>query len=243
MLRAMAVEIRKWRRTPFALVTLAGILAGPALHYLMYLLTDRVPQWEGLMQDVLMFHGMLLGPLVATLIGAQLISAEYQWDTWKLSLTAPIPRRSVYLGKWAVSVLWLLLLGLVNFGAALAVGALSGAQGPLDLPHWLGIFTVASLILATMLPLYNLVTLVTRSFFFTSGVGIVLTIAGILVVQSKYQGLYPITGSMTITGVMMGQPAHPEILGSMPVWIAMQAGVALVGLVLSTWYVAKADYR
>lgn len=243
MIRALTAELAKWRRTSFLLVTLGAALAGPLLTLLIFLnRPEGAPGWDKVAEQVLTFTLIMTGPLIATLIGAQLIAAEYQWDTWKLSLTAPVSRGAVYLAKWLISVAWMLGLMFIVYLGALGDGLLLGATGPVQLGFWAGTYLIGGLGLCVMLSVYHLITLFSQSFFMTSGVGIVATFAGIIAVQSKYIGLYPVSAVLAVSEVAQGH--HPEgAPGSLPVWLTIQGATALVCLLASLIYVKKADYR
>ncbi|HWI60695.1 MAG TPA: ABC transporter permease [Symbiobacteriaceae bacterium] len=243
MLRAISAELQKWRRTWFVLVTVAASLVTPVLLCIAFLLSDRQATWDQLFGQATMFEMLFIGPLVVTLIGAQSISTEYQYDTWKLSLTSPIPRWKIYMAKWIVGLVWNLALGVIVLGGNLLVGFLLGATGPLNLGVYVTYFLLAGVGLTVMLPVYHFITLVTRSFFVTSGVGIVSTFVGLFIINSKYAAIYPHSGMAIMLSAMTGDKIHPEMIGSWPVWIAIQVGVFLAALLGSTLFVHKADYR
>lgn len=243
MLRTIAVELHKWRRTSFLLVTVAAALAGPLLIGLTFVARDGIPAYGDVLEQTVGFFLLLTGPLITTLIGAQSIAAEYQWDTWKVSLTAPVPRWTVYVTKWLVGTAWIVGLSLLAGLTGLIDCLLMGATGEADLLLWVRVFSMGGLGLSALLPLYHAVTLVTRSFFVTSGVGIVTTFAAILAINSKYQLLYPISGNLVLTTMQINSELPPRVLGSLPIWIGIQVGLALVFFLVSLVYVQRADYR
>lgn len=243
MLTSLLTEARKWRRTSFLLVTVGAALASPVLNYLKYASAEEVVPAHEVIWQTLLMHLVLTGPLIVTLIGAQLIAAEYQWDTWKINLTGRVARWRIYLAKWVVGVVWILgLTGLVGAAGRLST-MLLGSPDPEPLWLWAKAYTAGALGLSAMLGVYHLTTLLSRSFFFTSGVGIIGTFAGFMVLMSKYQAVYPLSGVVVLTGSMVGMPISPKIIGSMPLWIGIQVALAVVGFGLSMLYVQKADYR
>jgi ABC-type transport system involved in multi-copper enzyme maturation permease subunit len=177
------------------------------------------------------------------LIGAQMIAAEFQWDTWKLALTTSVPRWAVYTAKWLVGTLWILALGVAGWAATALVGVIHHASGPANLLHWLQFYLLGAVLMAAMLPLHNLITLITRNFFVTSGFGIVATFAGVFIMQSKYAPVYPLSGAMVLLSKYLGQTIPPESVGTFPVWVGIQVGVAVLGLLGSLLYTTRADYR
>ncbi len=244
MLRVFRAEVMKWRRNWFPWVVLASALAAPFLVFLMGALRSDRPTAASLMQNILTFHFLLTGPLVVTLIGAQFIAAEYQWDTWKLLLTAPVPRWSVYAAKWVLGVVWIMALSLLVALAGFSAAYLVHATGALAYGLWLKAFLYGSVGLTAALSVYHLITLISRNFFVTSAVGIVAAFAGLLASQSKYIGVYPITGNLLIVQSLLGRVDDlGGVIGTPEVWAGVLIATALFGLVGSLAYVQKASYR
>jgi|GEM_PF-3181783 len=244
MLRTISVELRKWRRTTFLLVTCGAAMMAPFLCYLMYLLRDGIATKAEILNNVMMYHLIFTGPLMATLVGAQMIAAEYQWDTWKVSLTAPHPRWRIYMAKWIVGMVWMVALSvLVGLGGML-IPLLINSTGTYSFWPWLASFALGGVGLSVMIPFYHLITLISRSFFFTSGVGIVATFAALLMLQSKYQLIHPISGNLILVSQLSGGDAiSPLAVGSMPIWIGLQVALLVGSVLLSLVYVQRADYR
>lgn len=243
MLRAISAEVQKWRRTWFLLVTIGATLMAPLLVCIAFLIMGRTPEWSQVFGQGMTFSILMIGPLTVTLIGGQLIASEYQYDTWKLSLTAPVPRWMVYVAKWIVGFVWIMALSVLVVAGNLAVGLLLGATGQLEVWLWLKFFLLGGLGMSVMLPVYHLVTLISRNFFVTSGFGIITTFTGIFIINSKYAAIYPQSSILVMLATMTGQPMRPDMIGTWPIWIGIELGIALVALLASTLCMQKADYR
>ncbi|HYF92618.1 MAG TPA: ABC transporter permease [Symbiobacteriaceae bacterium] len=243
MRRVIAAELQKWRRTWFLLVTVAATLATPLMVLLMFLINDRTPEWQDVFEQGMMFSLLLFGPLTVTLIGAQLIATEYQHDTWKLMFTAPVARWKVYLTKWLVGFVWIMSLSVLVIFGNLMVGLLVGATGPVKIWIWTNFFLLGGVGLSVMLPVYNLITLISRNFFVTSAIGIITTFAAVFVINSKYAGLLPQSSVLILLRPLIGDQIRPDMIGSAPLWLGMNAAIAATALVASTLFVQKADYR
>lgn len=243
MLRAISAEVQKWRRTWFLLVTIGATLMAPLLVCIAFLLTGRTPEWNQVFSQGMTFSILMIGPLTVTLIGGQLIASEYQYDTWKLSLTTPVPRGMIYLAKWIVGFVWIMALSVLVVLGNLAVGLLLGATGQAEVWLWLKFFLLGGVGMSVMLPVYHLVTLISRNFFVTSGFGIITTFTGIFIINSKYAAIYPQSSILVMLATMTGQPIRPDMIGSWPVWIGIEVALALGALLVSTLYMQKADYR
>lgn len=243
MWNALQIELLKWRRTALVWVTVAAGLATPLLTGLMFASWDSTPTWHDVMKQTLAMYAVMTGPLIATLIGAQSIASEYQYDTWKLSFTAPIGRGQVYLAKVLLGLVWLLSLSALIFGANWLAGLALPIEGGLPEPlKATGQFLMIGLGLSVMLPFHHLITLFFRSFFVTSGVGIVATFTGLIVLNSKYAGLYPLSGTFMLIFRWFGMPEDTSMLvGSEPLWLAVLAATFLVPMLASLFLIKRAD--
>lgn len=244
MLNLFSIEMRKWRRTPFLWVTVATSVSAPFLVMLMAGGSSRyLRDWDSFMRQVLLFYVVLIGSLVATLLGAQTIASEYQYDTWKLALTAPIPRWKIYLVKVVHGVLWLVGLSMVACVGGFGFAYLRGVGGQLDVARWFMVFAASGAGLGLLVPVYQVVTLAAKSFFVTSGVGIVATVVALIVVQSKYAGLYPITSIFSLVWWFVDGTLPKELLGSPAVWAMVPAAVAAVSLAAGIVYFRRGEIR
>lgn len=241
MLNALIAEKMKWHRTPFILVTIAAALSTPLVTFLSYSMSSITPTWLDFIIRSVFYYTSFMGPLIVTLIGAQSIATEYQNETWKLSLAGPIPREKTYLAKVLIGFIWIGLLSVLAFGGSLLAGVILQASGTFLLTDWLKPFVIMWLGVMAMLPLYHLITLMTRSFFVTSGVGIVSTFIGMIVFRSKYSGLFPLSSPTLLWYRDIEEFEGVVFIGSPVLWISILAGVMLIGLVGSLYYLKNAD--
>ena len=245
MRNLITAELMKWRRTKFLWVTVAAAMAAPLL-VVIVMSQMKEPDWALFLGQVMVFYTTLTGPLIVTLIGAQSIASEYQFDTWKLSLTAPVSRWQVYAVKGIVGLVWILgLTALAAVTGCLAGATLLNLTGTVEPMRWVLAFAVCGVGLAAMLPLHQLVTLLSRSFFVTSGVGIVATIAGFITLQSKYGGLYPLSGVLVLAASISGNPdlSGERLLASPAVWAAIPSVLAVISALTGLVYLQRADIR
>ena len=241
MRSVLKAELLKWRRTPVLFVTIAATLAVPLLVVLQLSHMDPPISWDLLLGNILIIYVTLTGPLIVTLIGAQSIAVEYQCDTWKTVLATATPRWQVLLGKWCVGCVWIVGLTALVALASWPASRLLNIGESLDVARWAATYGAAGIGLTAMLPAYQLVTLLFRSFFVTSGVGIVGTIVAFFVLSSKYAGLYPIT-AVTILASRISQ--HLEVTGlygTTELWIGILAVIALGSLLVGIVRIQTAD--
>ncbi|MCG0238651.1 MAG: ABC transporter permease [Firmicutes bacterium] len=239
--KVLAAELSKWRGTRFFWVTVAGALAAPALASLFALSYRTSP--EHFLGQVLVWYTLLTGPLTVTLIGAQMVAMEYQCDTWKVLLSTPVPRSGIYLAKLLLGVAWVQGLTLLVLVAGWALSPLVAQGEPPDLKTWTAAFATAGLGLSGMLPVYHLTGLLSRSFFVPSGLGIVATFAGLMALQSRYAGLYPVSATVILTQLATGQSPPGDLLAGPGAWAAAVAMPAVLGAALSLGYLYRGEIR
>jgi hypothetical protein len=154
--------------------------------------------WSEFLQVVSIFWALLMLPLFATLQTALLGGLEHRNGQWKHLYALPVPRWAVVLAKqmlaaalmalshaalivFAVAggwMLWLLRPGL-GFHAAIPWGPFLQRVGAVYLASWL------------ILAVHTWVGLRWRNFVVALAVGIVLTVAGMIAINSRWGSFYP----------------------------------------------------
>lgn len=188
----MNAEFLKLRRTLVWPGVLLGPLGAVALNFAGY--ASRPPEsWAAFLLNGEMIWALLIMPLLVSLLTAQLAGVEHAGGRWRLLLTLPVPRATIFARKVLVTTLLTLLAHLL-FGLLLAASASL-------LPHdvegtwstgtvlqdavrmWAGSFalTAIPLVLALHLP----------SFLAPTGVGVMATVAGALMASSEYGRWWP----------------------------------------------------
>jgi ABC-2 type transport system permease protein len=165
-LSTLWVEARKMRRSKVLPITTAAFLIVPMIDGLfMFILKDperarsmglislkaqmtaAYTDWNMFFQ-VLLMGTAIAGAILFGFITAWIIGREYSDRTVKELLALPTPRATIIAAKFALLALWVLVLSLLIFLIALALGAL------VDMPGWsleLVRTSFGSLILITLL--------------------------------------------------------------------------------------------
>jgi hypothetical protein len=156
--------------------------------------------WLWLGRQTMVFWALLMLPLFVTLETALAAGLEHQADAWKHLFSLPVPRRAVYAAKLAAGLGLIalsqivLVLGIVLAGALLAIGKPGlGFQAPVP---WLSLLVYAGVTYAAAWLLVGLHTWVAvrwRSFVVATGFGIAMTVAGVIVINSRWAAYYPWT--------------------------------------------------
>ena len=156
--------------------------------------------WVQYVQQTLVIWSLLMLPLFVTLETALVAQWEHHSQQWKHLFALPVSRGALYAAKYlcgvaliglscAVLIALILLTGLgfrsvfpgLGFEAAPPVGEMALYGLLMFLGSWL------------IIAIQTWVAQHWSSFAIASGVGIALTVASVIVIQSKYAGFYPYT--------------------------------------------------
>jgi hypothetical protein len=241
MVRVLKAEILKTKRT--LALWLAFLAPLVVVVFILLGFLDRGEEWLGtgldnawveFAQSVDIFWVLLMLPLFITLQTALLAGLEHQSEQWKHLCALPVPRWAVVAAKQAVAaaliglshlvlicltllggwLLWLLRPGL-GFHAAIPWGQLLKPVATAYLVSWF------------ILAIHTWVALRWRSFVVASAVGIVLTVAGVIVVNSEWGSFYPwALAGLIVNGFNKGEslPLLEFLLGSLGGLVAALIG-------------------
>jgi lantibiotic transport system permease protein len=226
--RALWAEALKTKRTLALWLAILIPLAVVLLQFMIFF--DRgqnairkgaVP-WLDFIEQTLFFWALLALPLFITLETALLSNLEHRSNQWKRQFALPLPRWTIYAAKQlsgmamiALSLLALsgftVLAGLalqvvrpeIGLGLAIPWGKLMGNTGLIYLGSWL------------IISIHTWVGARWASFALASGVGIVMTIAGIVVINVDWGTYYPwiipaalldnlVTGGLAVGRLLLG---------------------------------------
>lgn len=247
LFRACSAEVLKLKSTLAFWLALVAPLAIGALQFMvvqrngLVYLESGESAWEYHGGQVINFFALLMLPLFVTLETALASNMEHNNKQWKQLFALPLPRGAIYAAKLFAG---LVLIG-ISLVALLAVIALSGWLLDVLHPDWgfsapipweylikmVGMVYLGSWLL---IAIHTWIGLRWQSFALASAVGIVLTIAGIMVINSEYAPYYPWTLSAyaELTYSRGGDPSASLVTAA--------AGSVLVSL-LGGWNVVRRD--
>jgi ABC-2 type transport system permease protein len=203
--RALSAETLKLKRT---LALGLAFLAPLAIGFLLVVMFaqmgppgNKQDHWEGLVQNGHVLWSLLMLPLFVTLQMGLLANIEHGNKAWKLVYAQPLARWSVYAAKQLIS------LGLIALSMLLLIGVLfaSGKLVQLITPAFefykpfpwemVAKATAVSFLASWLIVAFHLwFSIRVPSFVASMAVGIVGTVAAVLVIQSdKYGPYYPWT--------------------------------------------------
>ena len=247
LFRACSAELLKLKSTLAFWLALVAPLAMGALQFLVVQRNGLVyleageSAWEYYGGQTINFFALLMLPLFVTLETALASNMEHTSQQWKQLFALPLPRSAIYAAKLFAG---LVLIG-VSLVGLLAVIVLSGWL--LNTLHpdlgfgapipWEYLFKMVGMVYLgswLLIAIHTWIGLRWQSFALASAVGIVLTVAGMMVINSDYAPYYPWT-----------LPAVAELTfsrgGDPSAGLAAAAAGFLVVSVLGGWNVVRRD--
>lgn len=259
LIRALHAELLKTKRTlafglaliaPLVIVALQVSMIWERRDYYLAQGMARLAWYEYGAQTAVLW-GLLMLPLFVTLETALVAQWEHRNGQWKHLFSLPVPRWALYAAKQVAGTVLIGLSIAALFGLIVASGwglrlLLPGLGFEAAVPwreyarYGLTMFLSAWLIIAVQ----TWVAQRWSSFAVSSGVGIALTIAGAVVIQSDWASLYPYTlpviaangfaseAMRSLNGFTEGLPWAQLLLGS-------AGGIAAA--ILGGWEVTRRD--
>lgn len=205
--RALRAERLKMKGTLgfwLALIAPAVVVGVQALVIIMNLETyrarDPFDAWWNFALQVMVMWSLLMMPLFVTLETALVAQLDHASQGWKHLFSLPVSRGTLYAAK-QIGSMALIALSLVALVVLCVLGGLvmrlvaPGVGFEATIP----VFDIASFAFFTYMGSWLLISIHTwvaqrwPSFVVASGVGIAMTIIGVIVIQSDYAGVYPWT--------------------------------------------------
>ena len=183
MLTFIEMEFLKLKRSRIFLLSLLMAALPSVLMFIATFAFDETQSFEMLFSTVNMYMSALFAILLFSIIIAYLFGREYNEHTLKTMLTIPISRGKFLMSKYAMFLIWIVILSIVTSVSTLAFGFLAGLSG-----FTLGLFlhSFAELLFANLLLFLTFSPFVFLSLFITNMVpamvgGATLTLVNLLV--------------------------------------------------------------
>jgi hypothetical protein len=187
--------------------------------------------WFG--RQTIIFWSFLMLPLFITLETALIGGLEHSGNNWKHPFVQPVPRSAVYTSKLASGMALIALSQLMLFLYILLSGWLLGLLRPdtglntaPPAQVILGYAAIAYVSSWLLISLHTYVGIRWKNFVVAMSFGIVMTVAGFLILNSRLANFYPWalpglilnklkTGDPCLLQILMGGPAAviPAVLG------------------------------
>jgi ABC-2 type transport system permease protein len=225
LLRAMSAEILKTKRTLTLWLVILAPLAIAFLDFVMHLqngaraMRPNTDAWLSLTHHNLILWSLLMLPLFVTLETGLLNAQEHNNKMWKQLYATPLPRWTIYAAKQLMGLALIGASTLALLAMSLGVGLLLnvfrpelGFVPPIDWAAILPAFALVYLAGWLLIALHHWISARWPSFVVAMGVGIVGTVAGVLVVNSDWAKLYPWTlPGLASIGYMEGDAIAAQV--------------------------------
>jgi len=211
LLRAMYAEILKLKRTLALRLSIIAPAAVVIYCMLMFWGEQAGPDsrpWIDYMSLARIFWTLLMLPLFVTLQAALLGGLEHRNGQWKQLFAQPVPRPAVYMAK-QIAVALLMLLSFVALAGFMVLGGMAmrlaqpqlGFHAAIPWNEMLQPLGAAYLASWLLMAIHTWIAMRWKSFALASAVGMVLTVAGVVIINSDWGSFYP----WAMPGVIVNQ--------------------------------------
>lgn len=192
MITIIQSEWFKLRKSKIIWIILVGPLIGFATGLKTPILDDdvKVNAWYQILLYMNLTYALLLLPLISGVLATLICRYEHQAGGWKQLLALPVTRGQVFVAKYIVLTLLILIIQLLYLCAIFAVGSIRGFSDPFPLGIvWKSILGgwVATLPLVA----FQLwMSILFSSFAAPFAINVIFTLPSILAINSEHFGPY-----------------------------------------------------
>lgn len=191
MLSILQSEWYKLRKSRITAILLAGPLVGFLIGFMIDSeLPGDMNQWYMLLLYTNLTYALLFLPLITGVLAGLICRYEHQAGGWKQLLALPVTRGRVFIAKYIVLILLVLVIQLLYLCAIYGVGMIKGFTDPFPLGivwkstfgGWVATFPLVALQLW--------VSILFKSFAAPFTVNVIFTLPAILAINSERFGPY-----------------------------------------------------
>ncbi|WP_432663576.1 ABC transporter permease [Wukongibacter baidiensis] len=197
MFRSLYIEVIKLKRSTMLLVSMLAVAVAPFLNYLIFLsLKSNLPSAmsvERYFEQGYIFLTALTATIIFTLIATYVFDREYQERTLENTLTIPIGRTEVIIAKMIILLGWIIFLMIFTFVLTIVLNYM-GIFIELNsaiLMKYLKIYILTGVLHFALTPVIIFIILVFKSYIYSVGFSIFVTITSLVITNTKYGELFP----------------------------------------------------
>ncbi|MER2261588.1 MAG: ABC transporter permease [Psychrobacillus sp.] len=192
MLSILQSEWFKFRHSKILFIILTVPLIGIFLELTSGLSDVRVNEWYLSLLTMNFTYGLLFLPLLTGVLASVICRYEHQAGGWKQLLALPVTRGKVFVAKYVLLILLVLVIQLLFFASLYLIGVMQGFTDPFPMQIvWKSLVGgwVATL---PLVALQLWMAIMFKSFAAPFAVNVILTLPTILVVNSeRFGSFYP----------------------------------------------------
>ncbi len=129
MLTFIKMEFLKLKRSNIFLLSLMGAVLPPLLMFIAVFAFDEGSTFDMLFTNVNMYMSALFAIMLFSIMISYLFGREYNEHTLKTLMTIPISRGKFLISKYAMFLVWILILTVVTSLSSLVFGFIAGLEG------------------------------------------------------------------------------------------------------------------
>lgn len=206
MLNLITCEGLKLKRSKILLLSIIGVFSTPCLMLAEALYThfrepDRIFTLGDIYDSSLLYVMILTNLMIYVTITAYLFSREYGEGTLKTILPIPVRREGLLTAKFAILLIWVLLLTLVTWGGVLVLSSVYHHFFDLEgysllvAGEWLIRFLAGNLLIFLTMPVFAYIGIKAKGFVAPVMASSVIVMGGAALSNQDLGALYPWTGA------------------------------------------------
>ena len=238
MITFIEMEFLKLKRSKIFLLSLFGAVFPPLLMFIAITSFDEGQTFEMLFSNVNMYMSAIFAVMIFTIIISYLFGREYNEHTLKTMLTIPVSRGKFLLSKYAMFLVWVVILTAVTGLSTLLFGFAAGLDG-----FSIKLFadSLAELLYANVLLFLTFSPFVFISLFITNMVPAMVGGAGLTLVNLMVYGQNWAPFVPWVCPYLIASGEIAEYSTGIGVSYAVILVTFAVGLIVSYIYFTKSD--
>ena len=238
MLTFIKMEFLKLKRSNIFLLSLIGAILPPLLMFIAVFAFDEGSTFDMLFTNVNMYMSALFAIMLFSIMISYLFGREYNEHTLKTMMTIPISRGKFLISKYAMFLVWILILTVVTSLSSLVFGFIAGLEG---FTLKLFIDSFAQLLFANVLLFLTISPFVFISLLITNMVPAMVGGAGLTLVNMLIYGQTWAPYVPWVCPYLIASGEIAEYATSPTVSYGVILVTFLIGLAISYIYFTKTD--
>ncbi|MFY0759515.1 ABC transporter permease [Metabacillus dongyingensis] len=190
MMQLLSAELLKLRKTKVLSLLFVSPLFAGVLGFKLGQIEGIPNEWLSPLLIMVPAHALILLPLMIGILTSFLCRYEHLQGGWKQLLSLPVSRVSVFMSKWLMITLLILINQLLFMTAWILVGAVKGYSDPFPADIFIKLLTGGFLGALPLAALFLWVSMAWTSFAAPLALNVIFTLPNIMIINSEKIGPY-----------------------------------------------------
>ncbi|UAL53830.1 ABC transporter permease [Metabacillus dongyingensis] len=190
MMQLLSAELLKLRKTKVLSLLFVSPLFAGVLGFKLGQIEGISNEWLSPLLIMVPAHALILLPLMIGILTSFLCRYEHLQGGWKQLLSLPVSRVSVFMSKWLMITLLILINQLLFMTAWILVGAVKGYSDPFPADIFIKLLTGGFLATLPLAALFLWVSMAWTSFAAPLALNVMFTLPNIMIINSEKIGPY-----------------------------------------------------